>query len=135
MSFINYGLQHAAKTAFLAAAAASPPVDIRGYISFSFTLNILNDIATDTVFNIQAAPASDADPCVPGAFEDIPEVVICDYPAVPGPQSTFMIPAGTKAGSRCNAFMPCRPGAFIIVVPLSGDGFAVEVVVGLHGPK
>ena len=132
---VNYGLQNQAQTAFSAAAVASVPVDIRGYVGFSFTANVKTDIATDAVFNVQAAPPDAVDPCLPGTFVDVPEVPICSIPAVPGPQSIFTIPAGTIAGSRCSVFMPCKPDAFITVNPLSGDTANVEIVVGLHGPK
>jgi len=132
---VNYGLQNAGQTAFSGAAVASTPVDIRGYVGFSFTANVITAIATDAVFNIQAAPPSAADPCLPGTLVDVPEVPICDYPAVPAPQSTFLIPAGTPAGTRCSIFMPCKPDAFVAVLPVSGDTANVEIVVGLHGPK
>jgi len=132
---VNYGLQNQAQTAFAAAAVASAPVDIRGYVGFSFTANVITAIATDAVFNVQAAPPSDADPCLPGTFVDVPEVPICSVPAVPAPQSTFAIPAGTPAGARCSIFMPCKPDAFIQVLPVSGDTANVEIVIGLHGPK
>ena len=134
MSFINYGLQNAGVTAHRVAAAAVP-VDIRGYVGFSLTANCIGDVGADAIFNIQAAPPSDADPCLPGTFVDVPEVPICDIPAVPAPQSTFLIPAGTPLGTRCSIFMPCKPGAFVSVLPVSGDTGNVEIVVGLHGPK
>ena len=132
---VNYGLQNQAQTAFSAVAAASPPVDIRGYVGFSFTANVIAAIAADAVFNVQAAPPDVVDPCLPGPFVDVPEVPICDVPAVPAAQSTFMIPANTPVGSRCSIFMPCKPDAFITVNPLSGTTASVEIVVGLHGPK
>jgi hypothetical protein len=133
--FINYGLQNLGVTAYAAAAVASVPVDIRGYIGFSFTANVITDIVTDAVFNIQAAPPDVVDPCLPGTLVDVPEVPICDLPAQPAAQSTFLIPAGTPAGSRCSIFMPCKPDAFVAVLPVSGDTANVEIVVGLHGPK
>jgi hypothetical protein len=132
---VNYGLQNQAQTAFLAAAAASPPVDIRGYVGFSFTANVHAAIAADAIFNVQAAPPSDADPCLPGTFVDVPEVPICAVPAQPAAMSHFTIPAGTPPGSRCSIFMPCKPDAFIQVLPVSGTTASVEIVVGLHGPK
>ena len=132
---VNYGLQNQGVTAFSAVAAASPAIDIRPYVGFSFTANVITDIATDAVFEVQAAPPDVVDPCIPGAFVPVPETVICDYPAVPAPQSNFIIPAGTLGGSRCSIFLPCKPDAFISVLPVSGDTANVEIVVGLHGPK
>src|SRR5262245_29781706 len=131
----NQGMQNQGAVAFAAAAAASPAIDLRQHVNFSFTANTTAAIVVDAVFNIQAAPPSDADPCVPGAFADVPEVVICSLPAQPAAASHFTIPAGTPAGSMCSVYMPCKPDAFVKVLPVSGDTANVQVVAGLHGPR
>lgn len=123
-----------------AGASASPlngAVDLRYHNNFAFSFHIMADIAIDAVFEFTAAPPSDADPCVPGAFHDVEEVVTCRAPwgYVPSPESKVTIPAGTKAGSLCSATLPCKPDAFIKVNSVSGDTGKVEVVVILGGPK
>jgi hypothetical protein len=130
---INVASQNNGLLAFSAAAAASPPIDIRHHVNFGFTFHATADLAADAVFNVQAAPASDADPCLPGAFADVPEVPLCSNGAVPAPNSHIVIPSGTPAGAICTATLPCRPGAFIKVLPVSGAG--VDVVVVLGGPR
>jgi hypothetical protein len=123
-----------------AAANASPTneaVDIRRHINFAFTFRVVDDIAVEAVFEVQAAPADAADPCIPGAFVDVPETVTChaSWGTVPDTQSRVAIPVGTPAGTICTATLPCKPDAFIKVVPVSGDTGKVEVVVVLGGPK
>lgn len=131
----NYSIQNAGAVAWNGTAAV--PVDIRPYIGFSFSFQVLADIAADTKFNIQAAPPSDADACLPGAFADIEEVLTCVAGGwvQPGPKSEITIPAGTKKGSLCSASLPCRPGAFIQAVGAGAGAAAIMVVVTLHGPK
>ncbi|MEY9493741.1 hypothetical protein [Bradyrhizobium elkanii] len=123
-----------------AGASASPlngAVDIRHHNHFAFTFHVMADIAVEAVFKIQAAPPSDADPCLPGAFHDVPEVLSCmsTWGAVGDDESKIAIPVGTKAGSICTATLPCRPDAFVKVVVVSGDTGKVEAVVVLGGPR
>jgi hypothetical protein len=134
---INVASQNQGVLAFAAAAAASPAVDIRYHNHFAFTFHVLSDIAVEALFEVNAAPPSDADPCLPGAFVDVEEVLTCRAPwgVVPNTQSRVAIPVGTKAGSICTATLPCKPDAFIKMVPVSGDTAKVEVVVVLGGPK
>jgi hypothetical protein len=135
---INTASQHQGVLAFtgINAAAISPAVDIRHHVNFSFTFQVVADIAVDAIFNIQAAPPSVPDPCLPGAFVDVPETIICDWMTVqPQPHSHITIPAGTKAGSICTGTLPCKPDAFIKVVPVSGDTSNVHITVTLSGPK
>src|SRR5262245_43977626 len=116
---INYAMQNAGVIAFVSAAGAgttNPAVDLRTHLGFSLTAQVVADITTDAVFNIQGAPVSPTDPCAPGAFADVPEVPICDKPAQPAAASHFTIPAGTKAGAVCAIAMPCKPGAFAKVL-------------------
>lgn len=133
----NHAMQNAAKAVFAGAAVASPAIDIRQYVGFSFSFEVIADIAADAVFNVQAAPPSDADNCLPGTFEDVAEVLICSAGAavVPGTKSLITIPAGTKKGSMCSATLPCRPNAFLKVDAESGDTAKVNVAVVLSGPR
>src|SRR5262245_35000763 len=82
--------------------AAAYPRDIRQYIRFAWTFEVTAAVAADAVFNIEAAPPSAADPCLPGTFVAVPEVAICDRPAVPAAQATVTIPANTAIGTVCS---------------------------------
>lgn len=113
---------------------ASFPRDIRRHTRFAWSFEVVTAIAVDAVFNIQAAPSSDADPCLPGTFVPVPEISICDLPAEPGPQATIVIPAGTPAGTICSGTIPCFPDAFVNLVPASGDTANVRAVLIRSGP-
>ena len=113
----------------------SYPRDIRHFVRFGFSFEVVAAIAVDAVFNIEAAPASAADNCAPGTFAPVPEVSICDSPAEPGPQATITIPAGTPVGSICRGTIPCRPNAFIRITPVSGDTADVRAVMVRSGPR
>lgn len=110
------------------------PRDIRKYTRFAWSFEVTADLAADAVFNIEAAPPSAADPCVPGAFAPVPEVSICDIPAEPGPQATVTIPSGTLAGTICSGTIPCRPNAFVRLTPVSGPTASVKAVLVRQGP-
>lgn len=117
-------------------APVSPAIDLRHHVNFGFTFEVLADLAADAVFKIQSAPPSDADPCLPGDFVEVPEVVICDWMTqAPAATSTVTIPSGTKKGSICTGTLPCKPDAFIKVVPVSGPQESVSVVAILGGPR
>ena len=119
------------------AAVANAPIDLRHHVSFGFTFHVKSDIAAEAIFEVVAAPASDVDPCVPGAQYPVEEVLTCtaSWGVVPNTKSQIHIPVGTKAGSMCTATLPCKPDAFIQVEPVSGDTGKVDVVVVLGGPK
>lgn len=108
--------------------------DIRKHVRFGWSFEVVTAIAVDAVFNIQSAPPSDADNCVPGAFVPVPEISICDRPAVAAEQATVIIPAGTPAGTICAGTIPCRPDAFVRLVPASGDTANVRAVMVRQGP-
>lgn len=110
------------------------PRDIRKHTRFAWSFEVVTAIAADAVFNIEAAPPSAGDPCVPGAFAAVPEVSICDRPAEAGPQATVRIPAGTAAGTVCAGTIPCRPNAFVRLTPVSGDTANVKAVLVRQGP-
>lgn len=132
---LNYAIQNSGVLAWSGTAAA--PVDIRKHVGFAFTFQTTADLAADTIFNVQSAPPSDTDPCVPGTFVPVPEVLTCtaNWGVVPGPQASIMIPNGTKKGALCTAALPCKPDAFIQLAAGSGDTAKVQAVVTLHGPK
>lgn len=120
-----------------AGPAVNPAIDLRNHVNFAFTFEVLADLTADMVFKFQAAPPSGPDPCVPGAFAEIEEVLTCSAPwgTSGGATSTVTIPNGTKKGAICSGTLPCKPGAFIKVVPVSGPQESVAVVAILGGPK
>jgi hypothetical protein len=130
---INVATQSAGVLVF--AGTTSSAVDIRHHVYFAFTFKVTAAIATAAVFEVQAAPPSAGDPCVPGAFVAVPEVPICSSLAVPAVNSRITIPIGTPIGSLCTATLPCRPAAFLKVIAVSGDTANVQVVTTLSGPR
>lgn len=107
--------------------------DIRRFVRFGWSFEVLTTLAADAVFNVQAAPASDEDPCAPGTFEAVPEVASCEG-AEAGPQATITIPSGTVAGTICSGTIPCRPNAFVRLNHVSG-GANVRAILVRQGPK
>ena len=137
---LNIASQNQGVLAFANAAAIGSlggAVDIRYHVHFGLTFQVAADIAADAIFEIEAAPADVANPCVPGVFHNVEEVLTCRsaWGAVGAADSKITIPAGTKAGSICTATLPCKPDAFIRVNEVSGDTDKVVVVVVLGGPK
>jgi hypothetical protein len=139
MMNINVASQNNGVLAFtpIQAAALSPPVDVRQHNNFGFTFQVTADIAVDAVFEVEAAPADAVDPCIPGAWHNVEEVLTCvaSWGAVPAAESTVTIPAGTKKGAICTGTLPCKPDAFVRVVAKSGDTGNVVVVAVLGGPR
>jgi hypothetical protein len=132
---INVASQNAGVLAWDGLAAF--PVSIRNYNNFAYSFHATADIVADAVFEVQAAPASVGDPCVPGVFADVPEILTCVaafVPATPGPKTLITIPAGTKKGQQCSAAIPCRSGAFLQLKAGSGDTTKVQAVAVLGGP-
>jgi hypothetical protein len=131
----NYAIQNSGVIAW--DGTAGPAIDLRRHIGHSFTFQVTADLVADAVFNVQAAPPSGADPCIPGTFVPVPEVLTCisDWGAVPGPQAAIMLPAGTKKGAICTAALPCTPNAYIRLASGSGDVAKVLAVAVLHGPR
>lgn len=113
---------------------ASRPLDIRKHVGFAFAFEVTTTLTADAVFTIQSAPPSDADVCVPGAWEAVPEVATCEGEAV-GASSTVTIPAGTTAGTVCSGTIPCRPNAFVRLISASGPTDDVLVAAVLSGPR
>ncbi|MBO4228440.1 hypothetical protein [Bradyrhizobium neotropicale] len=136
---INVAFQNQGILAWRAVAATNvnPPIDIRHHVNFGITFQAIDDLTADAVFEVQAAPADAADPCAPGAFHPVEEVVSCMSPwgALPATKSEVTIPAGTPKGTICTATLPCKPDAFIKVMAVSGDTGFLHVVVVLGGPR
>lgn len=110
----------------------SRPIDIRRFTRFAFSLEVLADLSADVEVEFMAAPASEADPCVPGDFAKVPEVAVCDSGAL-ADETKVVIPAGTLAGSICAFTLPCRTNAFIQLA-LTGPAADVRVVAVRQGP-
>jgi len=134
---LNHAVQHSSRVAWDGAASAA--IDIRKHVNFTFSFEVGADIVTDAVFNVMSAPPSDADPCQPGPWIPVPEVLTCvagfGIAVFPEPQATIVLPAGTPAGSLCTAAIPCRPNAFVSIMPGSGDTGKIRATAGLHGPR
>lgn len=113
---------------------ASRAYDIRKFVRFAWAFEVIAELGADTVFKVQAAPPSEADPCLPGAFADIPDVSLCDRYGQSGPQATITLPAGTPVGTICTGTIPCRPNAFVQVVPVSGETADVRIAMVRQGP-
>lgn len=107
--------------------------DVSTYEKFAWTLETTGIITVPAVFTVQAAPPSALDPCVPGAFSDVNEVVLCDGgdPSLP---SRITIPAG-PAGRVCQASIPCKPNVFVRLVATSGDTANVRAVLVQTAPN
>lgn len=128
----NPGIQNVATVAW--DGLVSRPYDIRKFVRFGWSAEVIAALGADTVFKVQAAPPSDADPCVPGAWAEVPEVPVCERPANPAPTSTITLPSGTPIGTVCAFTIPCRPNAFVRLVAVSGETADVRVAMIRQGP-
>jgi len=108
--------------------------DTRKHTRFAWSFEVTDTIVVDAVFNVQAAPASDADNCAPGTFANVKETPLCDQGDASA-DLTITIPAGTPAGTVCGGTIPCKSGAFIRLVSASGDTGNVRAVLVRNGPK
>lgn len=129
----NPAVQNHAKLAWDGATAL--PIDLSTHINFGFQIETTGLIAVAAVFKVQAAPASLADPCLPGVFVDVDEMATCNGPVVPGAKMEFTIPAGTPIGQVCSVGIPCRPNKFIKLVSVSGDVANVDIFGIMQGPR
>lgn len=116
----NPGIQTTVKRAWNGTTAF--PADITQHLYFGFGFEVIAPLAADTIFKVQAAPASAGDPCVPGTFVDVEAIASCDGVALPaGTLAEIVIPAGTAVGSLCSAAIPCFPNVFVRLAAVSGD--------------
>jgi hypothetical protein len=108
---------------------------IRDYVDFGFVFETTAALTADAIFAVQFAPASDNDPCVPGAFADALDNAVCAGPDFdPAGPALITIKSGTPAGAICSATVPCRGGAFTRLRHVSG-GANVRAVILTQGPK
>lgn len=128
----NWAIQNQPRVAW--DGEASFPLDIRKHVGFAFSFEIATALTQDTVFEIQAAPPSVADNCVPGAFVAVPEIANCEG-AEGAANSRITLLAGTPARTICSGTIPCRPDAFVQIVAVSGQTAQVRVAAVLSGPK
>ena len=115
--------------------AAARPGDVRNFVRFGWSFEVIAPIAVDAVFRVQSAPPSAADPCVPDVFTDVDEVATCQGEAVGGLFAEVTIPAGTPVGSICSGTIPCRPNAFVRLNSLSGTTASVLAILLRQGPR
>ena len=114
--------------------ATSRPMDIRKHLRFGWSFEVIVDLAVDTVFRVESAPPSEADPCVPGPFESVMEVPTCTGLPLETDIATVTLLAGTPAGTVCGGTIPCRPDAFVRLVAQSGNTDRVLIVHLRQGP-
>jgi hypothetical protein len=135
MSFGNTAIQNPG--VLLWDGISSAAVDLRHYVKFGLTFQVMTDLTADTTFNVLAAPPDAADPCIAGPFAPVEEVLTCSasFGAVPLPQATITLPAGTTKDSLCMAALPCKPGAFLALAAAAGETDRVRVVTTLSLPK
>lgn len=110
--------------------------DIRKYRNYGFTFEVIGAIATDAVFEIQSAPPSAADDCVPqNVWTDVDAIPTCAGEVLAaGVDATFTIPAGTPVNSIGFGTLPCRPDAFIRPAAISGTTANVVITFIGGGP-
>lgn len=92
-------------------------MDVRGWLYFSFQVTATAAVAEGAAaqFEVQYAPPSDADPCAPGTFAAIPEVVTCSS-GVAGEKSIFVVEGPVAIGQVCTFTVPCNVNGFVTVV-------------------
>lgn len=127
----NPGIQNTAKLVW--DGTTHREMDISKYVNFGWAFEVIAALGADTVFKVQSAPPSAGDPCVPGAWTDVPVISICQGPIVAGP-ATFTLPAGTPVGTICSGTVPCRPAKFVRLQTVSGEAADVRVVGLRQGP-
>lgn len=108
--------------------------DVRAFIDFGFSFEVVGALAADARFAIQFAPESDADPCVAGTPYDAPADAVCKDGLAPGAIAEVVIKAGTPVKTLCSGTVPCRPEKFVGIRHISG-GANVRVVLVRQGPK
>lgn len=111
------------------------PVDTRNHLYVSFDAVATVDIADGDVaaFVVQYAPPSDADPCVPGAFVDIPEVGTCVGAVDLADNSEFLIAGPIAAGTRCKFTVACPGRGYLQIIAGTGGSGAVEADFNVFG--
>ena len=108
--------------------------DVRAFIDFAFSFEVVGALAADAKFVVQFAPESAGDPCVPGVPYDAPANAVCADGLAPGALAEVVIKAGTTIGSLCSGTVPCRPEKFVGLRHVSG-GANVRAVLVRQGPK
>ena len=110
------------------------PMDIRKFVRFGWSFQVVTALALNTTFRFEYAMPSDADPCVPGPFNLVMAVPTCTGTPLDTDESTVTLPAGTAAGVVCGGTIPCRNGAFLRLVAVGGNTDRVRIVGLRQGP-
>lgn len=125
MTLLNLiGSQGSSGPAFISPAVY--PIRILPWRQFAITYRVVAPITVPAVFQFEAAPPSEADPCQPGEFSVVNEVPLCDS-GDPDNPARFTIPADTPVGTICNVDIYCKPNAFLRVTPVSGTTASVLI--------
>lgn len=120
-------------------------METRGWLYSTIQFTATADVAegAGAQFEVLCAPPSEEDPCVPGDFEPIPEVMICGTPAEPAENSIIVLQGPITAGQVCKAALPCPCPGFLQVIPAAepnpdfpaGAEGSFSVVGLVQGPK
>ncbi len=114
--------------------ATSTPGDILKFVRFGWSFRVNAAVAVDAVFNVEIAPPSVGDPCVPGTFVPAPAIPSCQG-GVTVAQGQITIPAGQLVGSICSATIACKGNRFVRLTPASGGTANVTAILVRQGPK
>lgn len=119
-------------------------MDARSWLYSTFQFTATADVAEGegAQFEVQCATASEDDPCVPGEFTALEEVMICGRPAEPADTTIIALQGPITAGQVCKAAVPC-PCDFMQVIPAaepnpdfpSGAEGSFTIIGLLQGPK
>lgn len=130
----NPGIMHTALVAWDGAAAI--PRDVTNYSQWAFVFEVKADLAADAIFEVDGFDRLAADRCQhdPATAEAVVDIPICTAVATPAPNSRFIIPAGTKAGTVCSGTTPCNVGPFVGLRHISGgaDVSATILMTGIR---
>jgi len=76
---VNYAVQHSSKLAWDGSAAA--PIDIRNFVGFTFSFEVMQDLANDTIFNVMSVRIRPKDPALVISRVAPPDGIVQRYSA------------------------------------------------------
>lgn len=116
----NPGVTNTALLAWDGAAAI--PRDVTNYVQWAFVFEVTATLAADAIFEVVEYDAQAADRCAVdlASVSSVTDIPICEPVATPAPNSRFIIPAGTAAGTICSGTTHCNVGPFVALNHISG---------------